>query len=179
MKKAIFFLPLLAFIFSSCLGDDDNTDDYSAWRKQNEEYVARMEILTGNGAPVYTKVVPSWAPGDFVLMKWHNDRSLTEKNLVPLSNSLVKIKYEMEDIEGNSLGDSYSSTTYGDSIYQSRPNQNIVGMWAALTSMHVGDSVTMIIPAVSAYGSSATGKIKPYSALIYHVKMKGIPAYDK
>ncbi len=85
----------------------------------------------------------------------------------------------MEDIEGKSLGNSYSTTTYGDSIYQSRPNNNIVGMWAALTSMHVGDSVTMVIPAKSGYGASAVGSIKPYSALIYHVKMKSIPAYDK
>lgn len=178
MKKLFYFLPLMGVILSGCLSEDDQPD-YAEWKKQNEEYVAKMEDLTENGEKVYTKVTPEWAPNDFVLIKWHNDRSLTEKNLKPLSNSTVNIKYEMEDINGASLGDSYSMTTNGDSIYQSMPNENIVGMWVAMTSMHVGDSVTLVIPAESAYGSSSRGSILPYSALIYHVKMKGIPNYEK
>lgn len=178
MKKLFYFLPLMAVILSGCLSEDDQPD-YVEWKKQNEEYVTKMEDLTENGEKVYTKVTPEWAPNDFVLIKWHNDRSLTEKNLKPLSNSTVNIKYEMEDVDGNSLGDSYSMTTNGDSIYQSIPNENIVGMWVAMTSMHVGDSVTLVIPAGSAYGSSSRGSILPYSALIYHVKMKGIPNYEK
>ena len=125
------------------------------------------------------KVVPEWAPNDFVLIKWHNDRSLTEKNLKPLSNSTVNIKYEMEDINGKYLGDSYSMTQYGDSIYQSMPNENIIGMWVAMTSLHVGDSVTLVIPAGSAYGSASRSPIEPFSTLIYHMKMKGVPKYEK
>lgn len=179
MRKILFAMPLLALVLTGCFDSADDNIDYSEWKRQNDEYVSRMEALTENGKKVYTKITPSWAPGNFVLVKWHNDRSLTEKNLSPLSNSLVNIKYEMEDINGNSLGDSYSSTTYGDSIYQSRPNQNIVGMWAAMTSMHVGDSVTMVIPAMSAYGNTSRGDIQPFSTLIYHVKMKSIPAYEK
>lgn len=181
MKKLL-LLPLFLVLFSltSCLnGDDDSLTEYAEWKQQNEEYVLKMELLTENGEKVYTKVTPTWATFDYVLIKWHNNRSLTQNNLVPMSTSTVNIKYEMEDIEGNSLGDSYSNTTYGDSIYQSCPNQNIVGMWAAMTSLHVGDSVTIVIPAMSAYGASGRGEIKPYSALIYHMKMKSIPAYEK
>lgn len=178
MKKFLYILPLLAFLLTGCLGDDGVTD-YSAWKQQNEDYVTEMENLTENGEKVYTKVVPDWSPNDFVLIKWHNDRSLTEKNLRPLSNSTVNITYAMEDVEGTSLGDSYSMTTYGDSIYQSMPNENITGMWIALTTMHVGDSVTMVIPATSGYGAASTGSILPYSALIYHVKMKSVPKYEK
>ena len=175
MKKILYFIPLFAFLATSCMSSED-TPTYSDWKKQNEEYVQKMEDLTENGEKVYTKFAPEWAPGDFVLIKWHNDRSLTEKNLKPLSNSTVNIKYEMEDIDGNYLGDSYSVT---DSVYQSMPNQNIIGMWIALTNMHVGDSVTMVIPASSGYGASSAGSILPYSALIYHVKMKDVPKYDK
>lgn len=178
MKKILYILPLLTLLLAGCI-DDNEVTDYSAWKKQNEEYVSKMENLTENGQKVYTKIVPDWAPQDYVLVKWHNDRSLTEKNLRPMSNSTVNIKYEMEDVDGNSLGNSYSMTTYGDSIYQSMPNQNIVGMWIAMTSMHVGDSVTMVIPATSGYGAVATGSILPYSALIYHVKMKGVPKYER
>lgn len=175
MKKLLYIVPLLGVLMSGCLDSDEPTD-YSAWKQQNEEYVAKMEALTENGQPVYTKVVPVWAPSDFVLIKWHNDRTLTEKNLMPLSNSTVNMKYEMEDINGTYLGDSYSNT---DSIYQSMPNQNITGMWAAMTAMHVGDSCTLVIPARSAYNTSSAGSILPYSALIYHVKLKSIPGYEK
>ncbi len=178
MRKILYILPLMAFLMTGCLGDDSVTD-YSAWKQQNEDYVTEMENLTENGEKVYTKVVPDWSPNDFVLIKWHNDRSLTEKNLRPLSNSTVNITYAMEDVEGTSLGDSYSMTTYGDSIYQSMPNENITGMWIALTTMHVGDSVTMVIPATSGYGAVSTGSILPYSTLIYHVKMKSVPKYEK
>jgi len=178
MKRFLYILPILATIISGCIKNDDEPD-YTDWKQQNEEYVTKMENLSENGQKVYTKIVPEWAPSDFVLIKWHNDRSLTEKNLKPLSNSTVNIKYEMEDINGNYLGDSYSMTSNGDSIYQSKPNENIVGMWAAMTCMHVGDTVTMIIPAKSAYGSNSRSPIEPYSALIYHVKMKGVPKYEK
>lgn len=178
MKKLIYIIPFLALLASSCIKDEDSVS-YTEWKAQNEEYMLKMQDLTENGQKVYTKITPDWAPGNYVLIKWHNDRALTADNLKPLSNSTVNIKYEMEDIEGKSLGNSYSSTTYGDSIYQSMPNENIVGMWIALTNMHVGDTVTMVIPAGSAYGANSAGSIKPYSALIYHVKMKGVPKYEK
>lgn len=178
MKKFLYIIPLVSLMFTGCI-DSEDEPDYTEWKKQNEEYVTKMENLMENGEKVYTKIVPAWAPSDFVLIKWHNDRSLTEKNLKPLSNSTVNIKYEMEDINGTYLGDSYSMTTYGDSIYQSMPNENIVGMWAAMTEMHVGDSVTLVIPAGSAYGSASRSPIEPFSALVYHVKMKGVPRYEK
>lgn len=178
MKKLLYIIPLMAAFLTACI-DSDDTPNYVEWKKQNEDYVRKMEDLTENGQKVYTKFVPDWAPNDFVLIKWHNDRSLTEKNLKPLSNSTVNIKYEMEDINGKALGNSYSNNTYGDSIYQSKPNENIIGMWVALTNMHVGDSVTMVIPAESAYGSSSVSSIEPFSTLIYHVKMKGVPKYEK
>ena len=45
--------------------------------------------------------------------------------------------------------------------------------------MHVGDSVTMVIPYNSAYGENYNGRIKPYSNLIYRVKFKEIVAFEK
>lgn len=180
MKKIFYIIPFMVLIFTSCLDDDNETyQDYAAWRTLNDEYVTKMENLTENGEKVYTKVSQEWAPKDFVLIKWHNDRTQTEKNLVPLSNSTVNIKYEMEDVEGNDLGDSYSMTTYGDSIYQSKPNQNILGMWLALTTLHEGDSVTLVIPSESAYGALERDPIKPFSALIYHMKLTKVVKYDK
>lgn len=164
---------------SSCLGDkDDVPSDYTEWRQRNIDYVDEAALLTEDGLMVYEKISPVWAPGEFVLMKWHNDRALTQKNLTPLDNSLVNIKYEFENIDGDYWGDSYSSKTYGDSIYQSKPCQNIIGMWTALTNMHVGDSVTVIIPASAGYGSMERSPILPYSTLIYKVKLTEIVSFE-
>lgn len=177
MKKLLYSIPLvfLAFSMTGCLDDDDPETNYAEWKSRNDEYVTRMEALSENGEKVYTKVVPDWAPGNSVLIKWHNDRTLTQGNLSPLSNSTINIKYEMEDIDGKALGNSYSAA---DSVYQSRPNNNIIGMWAAMTQMHVGDSVTMVIPWASAYGVAGRGSILPFSTLIYHVKLKEIVKYE-
>lgn len=180
MKKVFYILPFMALLFTSCLDDDNETyQDYATWRTLNDEYVSKMENLTENGEKVYTKVSQGWAPKDFVLIKWHNDRSLTEKNLVPLNNSTVNIKYEMEDVEGKDLENSYSMTTNGDSIYQCKPINTIMGMQLALTTLHEGDSVTLVIPSESAYGMQSIDPIKPFSALIYHMKLTKVVKYDK
>lgn len=173
MKKLLFILPLLSFIFASCLPEPESFD-YVAWKKTNDEYIKTCEDSMVNGKKLYTRISPSWAPADYVLMKWHNDTTLTHRNLRPLSNSTVNVKYILQNVSGTTIQTSFASTTYGDSIYQSKPNQNIVGFWIALTNMHEGDSVTMVIPSNSAYGAANTNSIPAYSTLVYHVKMKKV-----
>ncbi len=47
-----------------------------------------------------------------------------------MSTSTVNTKYEMEDINGKKLGNSYSVST-GDSVFQTVPNKTITGFGAA------------------------------------------------
>lgn len=159
---------MLSTVMTSCLGDGPN--EYSEWREQNDAYTAKINTTE------YELIVPDWAPNNSVYIKWHNDRSLTADSLVAMSNSTVDIKYELEDIEGRAIENSYS---LADSVYQSKPNANIIGMWIAMTTMHVGDSATVIIPYSSAYGSVSNNSIKPYSNLIFHMKIKAIKAYER
>ncbi|MDE6296745.1 MAG: FKBP-type peptidyl-prolyl cis-trans isomerase [Muribaculaceae bacterium] len=177
MRKILYLFPILTILLTGCLGDDSK-NQYADWKKQNDNYIVALESEVAAGKSEYTRLSADWAPQNSVFVKWHNDRSETSKNLSPLSNSTVNITYAMEDIDGTALGDSYSTTTWGDSIYQSKPNQNIAGMWIAMLNMHVGDSVTMIIPYLSGYGARAMSNIKPYSNLIYHVKMKEVVKYE-
>lgn len=172
-NKIILFLAAAALLVSATACLEGESDAYDAWREKNDEYVANIDTQE------YTRLTTPWAPSNPVYIKWHNDRSLTAKNLVPLSTSTVNIKYEMEDIEGKDLGNSYSSTTYGDSVYQSMPKENIVGMWVTMTNMHVGDSVTVIIPYISAYGARSTSSFDPYTTLIYHMKLMKVVNYEK
>lgn len=175
MKISGYILPVLSILLlaplTSCLGDSE-ADDYEEWRQQNDTYIAAINT------DEYELVVPEWAPQNSVYIKWHNDRSLTADNLVPLSNSTVHMKYELENIEGTKIEDTYSLAT-GDSTYQCQPNQMVTGMTIALTTMHVGDSATVIIPYPSGYGSGTSGSVKPYSNLIFHMKLKDIKAYER
>lgn len=155
-------------LLTSCLKSE--LDSYDDWRKHNDQYIASLDKNE------YKLIVPDWAPQNSVYIKWHNDTTLTANNLVAMSNSTVDIKYELENIEGVKIENSYSRT---DSVYQSRPNENVVGMWIAMTTMHVGDSATVVIPYPSGYGSALTNSIKPYSNLIFHLKIKAIRAYEK
>lgn len=172
MNKSTIFASLLLLLgagtFSSCI--DSEQVDYTDWRKRNDDYIASIDTKE------YELIVPDWAPQNSVYIKWHNDRSLTEKNLVPMSNSTINVVYQLEDIDGKIYENTYSKT---DSVYQSKPNANIIGMWIAMTTMHVGDSATVVIPYLSGYGKSATGNLKPYSNLIFHMKLKSIEAFER
>ena len=171
---------LIAPCLTSCLGDDDKKVDYSEWININETYMIHMEdTVDAAGNKVFKKLSPVWAPGPgvYVLAQWHNDSSLTASNLVPMDNSTVDVIYECSYVNGVVLDSSYRNTTYGDSIYRCKPSDNIVGFWTMLTNMHVGDSVTCIIPTTAAYGNTSSSVI-PYSALIYKMKLKRIYAYE-
>lgn len=167
----------LALMVAGCFHDPDSpADTYREWKDRNEQYVSEAELRTDdNGNPYFEKIVPSWAPNTFVLVHWHNDRALTENNLSPMDNSTTQIKYQLLDIDGKELSNSYSAA---DSVYTSKPSSNIIGMWTALTHMNVGDSVTMVIPSSAGYGELNYSGITPYSTLIYNVKFKAIKAYE-
>ncbi len=172
-------MALMAVPFiTSCLSDDNKSFDYTDWMNTNATYFTRMQDTIGaNGQKVYESIKPVWAPDETVLARWHNDRSLTAGNLVPMDNSTVDVIYEVRYVNGVLLDSSYAQTANGDSIYRCKPSDNIVGFWAMLTNMHVGDSVTCVIPSSAAYGASGSS-VMPYSTLIYHMKLKSIYKYE-
>lgn len=177
-RRFLWLFPvLLAFVMTGCFDDDDPISvQYKEWREQNEQFLVDAQNLKdANGAPYYTKLIASWAPDTYVLIHWHNDRSLTEKNLSPMDNSTTRIVYRLFDIEGEEISNSFANK---DSVYTSQPLSNIIGVWSALTNMHVGDSVTLVIPSQAGYGERSYSDIKPYSTLIYGLKLKEIPLYE-
>ena len=48
-----------------------------------------------------------------------------------------------------------------------------------MTTIHEGDSVTVIMPYSSAYGSSSTSSFQPYTNLIYHMKLMKVVSWEK
>lgn len=168
---------LMLLGFTSCLKDDDV--DYKEWRVRNDYYVAQMEAMTNpDGTRTYTRVDPTWYPGGYILMCWHNDRSLTAKGVPPLYNSTCNTVYRCSTLT-EAVDSSYNSTTAaGDSIYQCKPSNVIPGYAAALMNMCPGDSCTVIIPYAMGYTDAGSSKVKPYSTLIYELKLVSIPKYQ-
>lgn len=89
----------------------------------------------------------------------------------PTAAQKVNVDYEGRLIDGTVFDSSYKrgkSTTF-------QVNQVIKGWTEALQLMPVGSEWELYIPYQLAYGDRETGKeIKPYSALIFKVELKGI-----
>lgn len=92
------------------------------------------------------------------------------KGEIPTADSKVKVHYKGTLIDGTEFDSSYERkepTTF-------RANQVIKGWTEALTMMPVGSKWELYIPQELAYGLRETGKIKPFSALVFEVELLGI-----
>lgn len=167
----------MAAALASCNSDDDSNvwDQYADWRELNTKWIEEQAALTDtDGKPLYTKVVPKWNANAYVLMRWFNDTTKTSGNFVPLYTSTVDVKYYGQLYNNEPFDSSYNSVTPGDSLFRCTPGSVIKGWAIALERMHVGDSVEVLIPSEQAYGSSTSGKIQPYSALNFKIKLVNV-----
>ena len=163
---------------SACSDDDvtNNWKAYASWREANENYFAEQKALQEPGEGLYyTSVIPAWYSGGEILMRYLNDRSLTEGNLSPLVTSTVNVKYKGWLMDGTPFDSSYTAT---DSVFTTKVTSVIDGWQTALQYMRVGDSVRVVIPYSQAYGSGGSGAVLPFSTLTFDIKLKDILYYE-
>lgn len=86
---------------------------------------------------------------------------------VPLTTDKVKVHYEGRLLDGTVFDSSYQRGEPSEFT----PTQVIKGWTEALTMMPVGSKWQLYIPYELAYGNRDTGKIKPYSMLIFDVEL--------
>ena len=152
-------------VLPSCLGSGDEPKDYTNWRYLNAQYVDSISQLTENGNLVFTPVSPEWDKSFTIFMRWHNE----ERNpsfITPLSTSTCHVKYSLINISGDTLDTSSSFTCV--------PNKMVTGFMAALTNMRVNDTVTAVVPYTAGYGTYGSGKVSPYSTLIFGIRLDSI-----
>ena len=87
---------------------------------------------------------------------------------IPADTSRVRLHYEGKTVDGKIFDSSYER---GKEPVEFIVRQNIPGFAEALTHMPVGSTWEVYIPAEQAYGDRDTGKIKPYSALIFKIEL--------
>lgn len=170
MRLASFFCLLLMLALTGC-NDDDSPSDYQEWKNRNTAYIDQKKAETNpDGTKVFETVVPDFAPGTYVLMRWDNDRSLTAGNLSPMDNSTVNVNYRLTDIDGKLVD--------GHDDFVTMPQNTVIGFWSALTHMKVGDTVTAVVPCEAGYGDTYYGSIKPYTTLIFTITLNSIVGYE-
>lgn len=172
-------LSTLSVATTSCNDKNENTwDTYEKWRKANVAYYDSLKYQIEDGRNVYSTLVPAWNTSAEVLIRYLNDRKLTEGNLSPLLTSTVDVKYIGRLYNKVPFDSSYNLTANGDSIYRTKVNSLIQGWTIALQDMRVGDSVEIVIPYTQGYGGAQTGGIPPYSTLVFNLKLVDIPYYE-
>lgn len=177
-KPIIISLAILAAsAFTACVGGDEvNTE--REWLNANNSWLEAQAKRTveGTSTPYYTRVVPAYDQGSYVLMHWFNDTTKTAGNLKPFITSTVDVKYIGRYYTGAAFDSSYTQT---DSIFNTKVNSVVAGWKIALQNMHVGDSCEVIVPFQSAYGTSGYGSIPAYTNLVFTMKLKSITGYEK
>ena len=93
---------------------------------------------------------------------------------VPQKDSQVKVNYQGRLIDGTIF-----DTTEGKSPFQTNVAHVIKGWTEALTMMPVGSKWEIYVPQELAYGNRETGKIKPFSCLIFEIELLEIVELPK
>ena len=168
----------IAVALSSC-GKESTWEKYEKWAYANVEFFNEKVAETDEtGVPVYTKLIPDWNKGAFVLMKKYKEGDGGS----PYLNSTVTVKYKGYDCDGN-IFDSSESKKNGSVDF--RVSELTDGWQIALLYMAVGDSCELVIPYQLGYGESGRTDsygnylIKPYSTLIFGVELTDIPKLEK
>lgn len=170
----------VGIIVPSCNSDDDNSEDYEAWREVNDAWLEEMKAkVDENGNPYYTSVVSKAMPGGYILMHFFNDRSETASNLVPISTSIVDVIYRGYTCEDEAFDSSMLVSSYGRTgVQRFQCNSTINGWLVAMQNMHVGDTAEIIVPYDMGYGTSLYGTILPYTNMRFNLRLYDIYKYE-
>ena len=130
---------------------------YGDNKKAGEDFLAKNKTAAG------VKTLPSGL----------QYRVISEgSGAIPADTTLVQVSYEGRLVDGK-VFDSSSKNNNGAPV-ELRCNQVIKGWTEALTRMPVGSEWEVFIPQELAYGSREYGLVKPFSTLIFKLKLVSI-----
>lgn len=133
--------------------------DYGQNRKDGEEFLAQNAKLAG------VKTTPSGLQYEIIKQG---------TGPIPQKDAQVKVNYKGTLIDGTIF-----DTTEGKTPFQTNVAHVIKGWTEALTMMPVGSKWKIYVPYDLAYGNRETGKIKPFSALIFEIELLEIVELPK
>ena len=130
----------------------ENEIKYGEWKKQNEDFIAENKTKEG------IQVTESGLQYRIIKMGTGE---------IPTENSSVDVNYKGTLIDGTEFDSSYKRNK--PSTFKVKA---VIKGWAeALQMMPVGSKWELYIPNDLAYGAKQSGKVKPFSALIFEVEL--------
>ena len=130
----------------------ENEIKYGEWKKQNEDFIAENKTKEG------IQVTESG-------LQYRIIKKGTGE--IPTENSSVDVNYKGTLIDGTEFDSSYKRNK--PSTFKVKA---VIKGWAeALQMMPVGSKWELYIPNDLAYGAKQSGKVKPFSALIFEVEL--------
>ena len=142
---------------------------YHEWNNQNVADFEAAKLETDEEGNRVSRVRSANVdPSSCVLMHYYKRGTGT---VSPYSTSFVKVCYKGQLIDGTVFDDIYQSP---DNPMTAKISSLVQGWTVAMERMHVGDSCRVIIPQNLGYGSRSQGSIKPYSTLIFDIKLMEI-----
>lgn len=151
----------------SCHSDaEDTVTKYYEWNDDNVAYFkAAMNYRDDNGNLFYEVVKPDWDTTSCILMHYFERGEGTES---PYYTSFVKVCYKGMLIDDKVFDSAHASPS---NPLTAKLSTLIDGWAVALERMHTGDSCRIVVPQNLGYGSGSSGRVKPYSTLIFDIKL--------
>lgn len=142
LTKITFLILLVSILFSAC-----KEDNYADWKILNDnKYAAEIAAK-----PDYTKTESG------LCYKIIHKGEIMKR---PNSNSYVEVRY---------TGRLINNQIFDSGTYKGYLSGTVAGWRQALTLLNVGGNMEFFIPASLGYGSTANGKVPPYSMMYFTV----------
>jgi FKBP-type peptidyl-prolyl cis-trans isomerase len=146
LTKFTFLFFIIAIAFSSC-----TEESYADWKILNDNrYSAELDSLSIKS---YTKT-----ESGLCYKIIHKGEILQRPNL----NSYIKVRY---------TGRLITNKVFDSGTYEGYLSGTVAGWREALTLINVGGSMVFFLPADLGYGSTASGKVPPYSMMYFTVEL--------
>ena len=194
MKRIIYILTLLAFLFVSC-SEKEETGEYDNWQARNQHYVDSIAALANAGTDGWSKLLA------FNLVESENNPYLDNNHYVyiqkleagtgtrqPEYNDSIRVHYLGRLIPSTSYSQGFvfgkTYNTYNLNEETDVPvimgiNNNVVGFVTAIMHMVEGDRWKIVVPYSLGYGEEdyVTASIPGHSTLIFDVKLARLYKY--
>lgn len=134
---------------------------YADWKKQNEEFLATNAKNEG--------IVTLESGLQYKIIK-------EGKGTIASDTTKLKVSYTGKLIDGTEFDSSYKedrkTKVKKNTPFECTPSSGIIKGWQEiLKTVPVGTKCTIYVPAELGYGAQNTGKIKPFSTLIFDIEI--------
>lgn len=134
---------------------------YADWKKQNEEFLATNAKNEG--------VITLESGLQYKIEK-------EGKGIIATDTTKLKVSYTGKLIDGTEFDSSYKTTGKSNvkknTPFECTPSSGIIKGWKEiLKTVPVGTKCTIYVPAELGYGAQNTGRIKPFSTLIFDIEI--------